>query len=262
MSRAWFEVAFDDLYVELYAHRDEAEAAQAIDWVARALAARGHAGLAGAAVLDLACGAGRHLAALSRHGARAVGIDLSRSLLARARAAVGGGALVRGDLRRLPCAAARFDLALSMFTSLGYFESEADNQAALSEVARVLYPRGWFVVDYLNADLVQRNLAPCSEREVGEYRVIEERRIDAARGRVLKDVRVERRAGGPVVSHYVESVALWNRAALEARLAAAGFRVLEAAGDYAGGPFTAEAPRLLLLAERASARPPAGGARA
>jgi len=257
VSREWFEVAFDDLYVELYAHRDASEAEQAIGWLARALAAQGHPGLAGVAALDVACGAGRHLAALARRGARAVGVDLSRSLLERARAAGVAGGLVRGDLRRLPFAGRSFGLALSMFTSLGYFESEAENHAALSEVARVLYARGWFVVDYLNASAVIRDLTPATVREVGEYRVEEERRIDAARGRILKEVRVHRRAGGLVITRYVESVALWTRAELEARLARAGFIVREVAGDYGGGAFTADSPRLLLLAERAAPDPPA-----
>jgi SAM-dependent methyltransferase len=265
VSREWFEVAFDDLYVELYAHRDEAEAERAIAWIAQSLAAFGHGGLAGCPVLDLACGTGRHLAALARRGAVAVGVDLSAALLARARArarAEGRGCeLIRGDLRRLPVAARSFGLALSMFTSLGYFEAEAENHAALSEVARILYPHGWFAVDYLNAEGVVQDLVPRSAREVGEYRVEEERRIDPERGRILKEVRVSRRMGGEAVSRYVESVALWTRAQLEARLTGAGFAVRAVAGDYDGGTFTPGSPRLLLLAERVLADPPRGGAR-
>ncbi len=257
MSGEWFDDAFDDLYTELYGHRDEAEAEQAVAWVEGALAARGERGLAGRACVDLACGAGRHLVALARRGARATGVDRSPALLARARAvrdAGGGFELVRGDLRRLPLGSGRFQLALSMFTSLGYFATEAENRTALSEVARVLHPRGWFVLDYLNADQVTRSLVPRSVRALGDYLVEEERAIDTETNRVRKEVCVRRRASGEVVKHYAESVALWDRAGLEARLGAAGFRVRALAGDYEGRAWEPDAPRVLVLGEHVGGR--------
>ena len=43
------------------------------------------AGLEGGSVLDLACGPGRHAAVLAKRGFRVTGVDLSPSLLRRAR---------------------------------------------------------------------------------------------------------------------------------------------------------------------------------
>jgi SAM-dependent methyltransferase len=67
----------------------------------------------GARVLDLACGSGRNLAALARHGARAVGLDLLPDALERARRLAGDTpvALVAADATRpLPFRPGSFDV--------------------------------------------------------------------------------------------------------------------------------------------------------
>jgi SAM-dependent methyltransferase len=255
---AWYDVAFDDLYAELYAHRDQAEATAAVSWLRRELESRELGLLAGTPVVDLACGAGRHLRALAAAGARAVGVDRSRALLARARRAIpdagdrgralGEIALVQGDLRALPFRSGAFRGALSMFTSLGYFAEEAEHAAAFAEIRRVVAPRGWLLIDFLNAPQVAASLVPESTRAIGGYTVREARRI--AGGRIEKEVTVTGKSGGDPVAHYRESVALWSRDELEARLARAGFASQTVAGDYAGAPHTERSPRLLVLAVR------------
>jgi SAM-dependent methyltransferase len=256
---AWYDVAFDDLYAELYAHRDSAEAEAALTWLGRELD-RHHLGLlAGTLVLDLACGAGRHLRALALAGAQAVGVDRSRALLRRARRAIPAPAdrgspaeiaLVAGDLRALPFRSGVFRGALSMFTSLGYFAAEAEHAAVFHEIRRILAPGGWLLIDFLNAPHVVANLIPESTRTVGGYTVREQRRITPGGGRIEKDVTVMNRGDGDPVAHYRESVALWSREELETRLAHAGFESQAIAGDYAGAPHSERSPRLLVLATR------------
>src|SRR6185436_11952805 len=73
----WFEQWFGEEYLRLYPHRDEQDAADAVALVARITP------LAGRRVLDLGCGTGRHAIHLAGHGARVVGLDLSRALLLR-----------------------------------------------------------------------------------------------------------------------------------------------------------------------------------
>jgi SAM-dependent methyltransferase len=183
-----------------------------------------------------------------------VGLDRSLPLLGRAaaarRAAGGGEELVRGDLRALPFAPAAFAGALSMFTSLGYFEDEGENQRMLEEVARVVRGGGAFLVDYLNAAALERALVPASTRVAGRYRVEEKRRIDRARRRIIKEVAIFGEPGGAALKRHVESVALWSQRELEDRLGAAGFRARARAGDYDGQPFAPLSPRLLVLAVR------------
>ncbi|MDR3311439.1 MAG: methyltransferase domain-containing protein [Oscillospiraceae bacterium] len=92
------------------------------------------AGIArGDAVLDIACGDGATVALLrSTHGANAVGADI---------AAEGADFIVRADASALPFRGAEFgfcfmECALSVIS---------DREAALSEAARVLSPRGKLV---------------------------------------------------------------------------------------------------------------------
>ena len=148
----WFEEWFGEEYLELYPHRDEAEAERAVGLIAKAT------GLApGWRVLDVACGAGRHARAFRAAGARCVGLDLSLTLLRVARG-VTDAPLVRGDMRYLPIRAGSMDLTVSLFTSFGYFEHDEEHAAALREMVTTVRPTGWFVIDFLNAAEVRRRL--------------------------------------------------------------------------------------------------------
>lgn len=104
----------------------------------------------GCAVLDLPCGPGRHALELARRGFRVTGVDRSELYLgrARARAAELGLApeLVRGDMRTFSRSGA-FDLALSLYSSLGYFAEEGENRAVLARFHENLRPGGVLVVD-------------------------------------------------------------------------------------------------------------------
>ena len=96
MPPEWFEEWFGEEYVQLYPHRDESEAERAVALIARATGLE-----PGWRVLDLACGAGRHARAFRAVGARCIGLDLSMTLLRRARS-VTGAPLIRADMRKIP----------------------------------------------------------------------------------------------------------------------------------------------------------------
>src|SRR4051812_50031216 len=111
----WFEQWFGEEYHALYPHRDEEDARRAVDLIRGVVRWS-----AGDRILDLACGPGRHAAALERLGGRGVGVDLSRGLLRRARerARVGLG---RGDKRAVAFPGGGFALGGEPFTSFGVF---------------------------------------------------------------------------------------------------------------------------------------------
>lgn len=99
---------------------------------------------AGAGVgLDLGCGNGRNLPPLANAADRAVGVDLSRPLLALAAervadAGVGGRVdLVEAEATRLPVAAGAVDLALYVAT-LHHLPGRERRLSSLDELARVL----------------------------------------------------------------------------------------------------------------------------
>ena len=106
-------------------------------------------------LLDLGTGTGRMLMVLGGRARRAVGIDLSREMLAVARANLERSDLrdwqVRqGDLFQLPLSGESFDVAV-MHQVLHYLEDPLD---ALVEAARVMRPGGQFlVVDFALHDI-------------------------------------------------------------------------------------------------------------
>jgi len=245
----WYRSWFGEEYLHLYPHRDQEEADQAVALLLREIPRhRLVPGVNGAhRVLDLGCGAGRHLRALRAAGIDAVGMDLSAPLLRQARTAAPGCHRVRGDMRRLPFAAGSFDVVTSFFTSFGYFDSDDEDRKVLGEVHRVLRPRGLVVLDFLNARRVRASLEPRDERWVGGKRVEQVRRLVDGGRRVEKRIRIR---GEGVVEDFVERVRLYDAADLASLFDAVGLTVEARFGDYGGAPPSPEAPREILLARR------------
>lgn len=233
----WYETAFRKQYLDLYYHRDDAAAKGEASFASRALGLK-----AGARVVDVACGAGRHARALGALGVRVTGIDLSRDLLAEAE----GVARVRADMRALPFRGA-FDAATSFFTSFGYFD-DAGNAAAMRSIAGALKPGGMFLLDFLNAVAVEAHLVPESseDRDGRKYHV--RRRIED--GRVIKDVVIEEEG---LKLSYSESVRLYMHHDLIRLLKVAGLSAIASYGGFDGRDFTTDAPRCILVARKTRA---------
>lgn len=240
MSGEWFEQWFGDAYLDLYPHRDAAEAGRAV----ALLQAHGMV-LAGDRVLDLACGAGRHIAALEKAGSRVTGLDLSQPLLRAARTG-GAGTLVRADMRRLPLRSGAMDAVVNLFTSFGYFATDEEHDQVLREITRVLAPRGRFAIDFLNAPAVRAGLVPRDEKTVQGRRVVQERRLADAGRVVIKTIQIDGED-----RQYMERVRLFERPELERMITGAGLVVRHVFGEYDGAPHGASSSRLIVLAQRA-----------
>lgn len=97
-------------------------------------------------VVDVACGTGATVQHLrQQHRYRAVGVDLSRRLLASGRQRCPELPLVSGQATCLPLAAAQAQ-AVFMECSLSILP---EPQAVLAEVERVLCPAGWLILSDL-----------------------------------------------------------------------------------------------------------------
>jgi len=104
---------------------------------------------AGERVLEVACGTGVQLAALARAnpGGETIGVDLSRAMLAQARARAGqlpGVAVREADALALPFEDASFDVVVNAYM-LDLMPRE-DIPRALAEQRRVLRPGGRLVL--------------------------------------------------------------------------------------------------------------------
>jgi len=233
----WFEHWFGDEYLRLYPHRDESDAAEAIDLIAAHMRGR-----VVNSVLDLACGAGRHSRLLCDRW-WTVGLDLSSALLKVARRESPDAPYVRADMRELPFATGTFDLAVNLFTSFGYFDDDREHAQVLKCVGRTTKRGGTFVLDFLRPEGVRRNLIERDERVVGGAIVEQFRRISTDRKYVEKTIRVRGK-------EYLERVRLFSASELEEMLDDAGFDVVERAGDYTGAAWSDDTPRTILFSRR------------
>ena len=197
-------------------------------------------------MLDLGCGAGRHLRVLGAEGFRAFGCDLSRDLLGEA-VRRGTGGLVGGDMRRLPFRSGRFDAVLCFFTSFGYFGKAEEEQSATKRRAS----NGGLLLDLMDAASVRRDLVPVSERAGPGFRVVEERGLSADGSRVEERVTLH---GDGATRSWTESVRLYDPDEVEAMAADARLAPARRLGGFGPEPWRSGAtPRCVLVFEKRAA---------
>ncbi|MBI4636613.1 MAG: class I SAM-dependent methyltransferase [Candidatus Rokubacteria bacterium] len=209
----------------------------------------------GARVLDAPCGFGRHSIEFARRGYRVTGVDFNETEVGRAREAAreAGVAieLVCADIRDMEFAG-EFDLAVNLFSSIGYFSDDED-RLVLDRFWRALGPGGAFVLDTRNRDQLVRSLAPEERRRVDGWTLRVEHSFDVATSRWharwwrLRDTST--RARGETGELIGESeIRLYSAHELSAMLRPERWRSVELYGGLDGTPFSLDAPRLVLVA--------------
>ena len=236
---AWYQEWSGEEYLELYAHRDEEEARQQVDFF------RQQCGGARGAVLDLACGMGRHLAILKSAGYHTVGCDLSFTLLRTGIEEYGPMPVARADMRSLPFYSGSFAGLVNFFTSFGYFATEEENAQVVSEMARVLAPGAVFLFDYLNVDRELDRLVQKEERQSPMGRVRIERWFDPSDRSFNKRITIGEK-------RYLERVRGYDLGEISAMFTAAGLVIRSVFGDFAGAPYQSSSPRLILVGQRSA----------
>ncbi len=168
--------AYTRCYDLLYRDKDYAGEA---DYVAGLLRER----LPGARrVLELGCGTGAHAEQLLRMGFEVHGIDLSDSMLARARARRDAwpaewrerSSFAVGDARSARCGRT-FDAVLSLFHVMSYQTGNEDLRAAYATAAAHLAPGGVFAHDHWHGPAV-----------LAEQPAVRVKRLEDAHVRVLR----------------------------------------------------------------------------
>lgn len=239
MEKQWFESWFDTRYYHLlYKNRDDREAQLFLDLVLKQLPIRPPA-----AILDLACGKGRHAIYLAQKGFDVTGVDLSPANIAAA--SEHAHAHLRFGIKdmRDEIGNGDYDAVFNLFTGFGYFETDEENFSVFRNVARALKPGGSFLFDYLNESYVRRLPTDTSEFKVEG---IAFRTGKEFRGRwVIKHIEVDDNGR---VHRFEEKVAMYSREEITDRLLAAGFQIGQTFGDYHLAPYSDESPRLILTA--------------
>jgi SAM-dependent methyltransferase len=244
MKEEWFERSFREDYVLVYQHRDDTSADKEIANLLDRLPIKRTG-----RVLDLCCGSGRHSRALARRGYEVVGVDLSAVLLqlAQEQNTFPNLRFYRCDMRDIPFVE-EFDIVVNLFTSFGYFATDAENAKVVQNMAKALKQGGEVVIDYLNPPYVKANLVPRSTKEVAGLFIEEERWIEdgfVKKRIVVKDAEEEQ----PRVYH--EQVRLYEAEEMSHMLKRAGFGNIQVFGDYTYQPYAGEAsPRMIFYAAK------------
>ena len=246
---AWYEETFGRDYLSLYPHRNDAEAERDVAGFLQLLDPPRNEPL-----LDLCCGAGRHLVALRRAGFTCLtGLDLSADLLSEARLRFEAESmtdvqLLKADMREIPDAT-RFRTIISLFTSFGYFETGGEDERVLRSAFRALSSNGAFLLDTLNRGHVLANLVPTEERELSGKQMSIHRHITPDGLRVEKETRITQ-PGSPGTI-YRESVRMYEKAEIEDMLGSIGFINVRFYGSLEGQAFSDTSPRMVFAASKA-----------
>jgi SAM-dependent methyltransferase len=245
----WFD---SPLYHTLYGYRDEAEAAAFIDLLVAKM------GLQTGRFVDVACGKGRHAQHLAQvlPSAQVVGLDLAANSILAASAAntLPNCSYFVHDMRQpLSEKFANFDVVFNLFTSFGYFDSDAQHQEVMGNWAAALQPKGRLVIDFINAQKAILNLVGISEKNIGDQHFRMQRRVE--NGYIIKDIRVyplQPMSERPnTFQHFQERVRAFGLADFERMATAVGLRLTAVFGDYNLSDFAAEdSPRLIMIFEK------------
>ncbi len=233
----WYEEWFGEEYLQLYPHRDDADAERVVALILRSVPFT-----PGWRVLDVACGPGRHARAFRAAGACCFGVDLSASLLRVARG-VTDAPLVRADMRWLPIRPASMDLTVNLFTSFGYFEHDEEHEATLAEMASTIRHGGWFVIDLLNPASVRGALVPRETVGAGKVTAQVTRSLSPDNRYVCKTI--EWSSG----RRFIERVRLFEPDEIVAMSERAGLTIAARFGEYDGRTLTPDSPRTILIGQ-------------
>jgi SAM-dependent methyltransferase len=216
---------------------------------ARVLGLAGLAERPGATVLDLCCGPGRHAVPLAQRGWRVTAVDRTAFLLDRARERAGLAGVsvefVEADMRRFRRPAA-FDLALSLFTSFGYFSAREDDLEVLRNVRASLKPNGAFVIDVVGKEWLARHFQQTRSSTLPDGAVLVERCDVVDDWTRLEIERILVRDGR--ARTFRLRLTVYSGQELRDRLLEAGFTRVRLHGDLDGAPYGREASRLVAVA--------------
>jgi SAM-dependent methyltransferase len=128
----------------------------------------------GARILDAGCGFGRTVGVFLELGFDAVGVDISPAVIAEAERRNPGPTYLVHDLTEpLPDEVERFDAIVNVYSSFGYGETVADDEAVLRTWHGALKPGGALVMELSDIERSQARLGPLGtvvDREDGGVR--------------------------------------------------------------------------------------------
>jgi 2-polyprenyl-3-methyl-5-hydroxy-6-metoxy-1,4-benzoquinol methylase len=239
----WYKDWFNsEHYLRVYRHRDQSEAERLVELISNNLNPKTNP-----SVLDMACGAGRHAITFAKSGFKVTAVDISQLLISEAKKSANEAGVkldfILSDILEYETDK-KFDLAVNLFTSIGYFESDDENYAVIKKAYNLLRADGYFVLDYFNKDYLMKNLVPTSVFSENGLKITQDRSIEGTR--VVKKIIIENNGYS---EKFYESVRLFSFEDILFYIEKTGFRIVKQFGDYFGSNYESKtSPRLIIFA--------------
>ena len=239
-TKEWFTEWFNTPYYHiLYKDRNDADAQLFMKNITEflALPKTTH-------ILDLPCGKGRHSVYLNSLGYKVTGGDLAENSISIAKKFENDTLKFKVHDMRKPFNNS-YDAIFNLFTSFGYFEEDEEDVLILQNIKNGLNKDGYFVFDFLNVELVKRNLV------AKETKVVEDITFHITReikdGFIIKNINFfadnENRS-------YTERVKYIDERKLKSYFEKVGFSIEIIFGDYHLNSFNSKiSNRLIVVAK-------------
>ncbi len=238
----WFDSWFDTKYYHtLYKSRDDSEAENFIKNLTSDLQIDSKE-----AILDLACGKGRHSIFLNKLGYTTTGVDLSKESIEHASQFKNETLDFFVHDMREQIKNKSFDYVFNLFTSIGYFEDELDNIKMLQSVDSYTNKNGVLVIDFMNAHKVVENLVLNEEKIIDGIKFIINRKVE--NGFIIKTISFTDNGQDFEFQEKVQALQLND---FKNYLKETKFSIFKVAGDYNLGNFDIEkSNRLIIFAKK------------
>ncbi|MBC8173211.1 MAG: class I SAM-dependent methyltransferase [Chitinophagales bacterium] len=238
----WFEIWFNTHYHDLlYQHRDEEEAAHFMQALIDFLKPSGNA-----AMLDVACGKGRHALFMAEKGFDVTGTDLSYKNIREAiRDEKQNLSFFQHDMRTV-FRTNYFDFIFNLYTSFGYFADTEDDLHTIRSFYLGLKPAGILIIDFFNVHYVLKHLVEDESKLIDDIQFNISKSFE--QGFVVKEIEVfhnERR----FVFH--ERVKAIKKQDFEVYFEKNKLKLIHVFGDYKLNPYDEQtSERLILIAQK------------
>ncbi len=243
VKKEWFKEWFDSPYYHvLYNNRDETEAHIFINNLCRLMQLKADK----EQLIDLACGKGRHSIFLNSLGFTVKGVDLSEHSIKSAKQYENDTLSFEvQDLRTL-ASENKFEVALNLFTSFGYFQSLEEDKEVLKRIGAVLKPGGRLVIDFMNSSKVLQNLVPYESKTKNGIRFVISKWTES--NFICKKISVD---DDDSSLEFTEKVQALTPNDFKEILEATGFKIIHTFGNYMLEPFVNNtSERFILIAQK------------
>ena len=238
----WFKSWFDSPYYHLlYKNRNDAEAKTFLDNIITHLKPAVNSNM-----LDQACGKGRHAKYLNNLGFDVTGIDLSQQSIADCKIFEKEYLeFYVHDMRRI-FRTNYFDYVFNIFTSIGYFRHDHDQQLAVDSAAMALKKNGKYIIDFMNVVKVLSELKAEETKTVDSITFHIRKKVE--NGFILKKILFCDCGKDYEFEEIVEAITLKD---FERYFEHAGLTIKDIFGNYSLDEFDEQkSDRLIIVAEK------------